>query len=133
MTTIFTRIIQGEIPGTFVYKDEACVAFMSINPMADGHVLVIPRDEVDHWVDLSPYIASHLFEVSHRISRALSVAFPCEKVGLIIAGYEVNHCHIHLIPTTNMGQLSFANAAASVERSTLEAHAEKITTALASL
>jgi histidine triad (HIT) family protein len=132
MTTIFTRIIQGEIPGTFVYKDEACVAFMSINPMADGHVLVIPRDEVDHWVDLSPYIASHLFEVSHRISRALSVAFPCEKVGLIIAGYEVNHCHIHLIPTTNMGQLSFANAAVSVERSTLEAHAEKIIAALAS-
>jgi len=133
MTTIFTRIIQGEIPGTFVYKDEACVAFMSINPMADGHVLVIPRDEVDHWIDLSPYIASHLFEVSHRISRALSVAFPCEKVGLIIAGYEVNHCHIHLIPTTNMGQLSFANAAASVERQTLEAHAAKITAALATL
>ena len=133
MTTIFTRIIQGEIPGTFVYKDEACVAFMSINPMADGHVLVVPRDEVDHWVDLSPYIASHLFEVSHRISRALSVAFPCEKVGLIIAGYEVNHCHIHLIPTTNMGQLSFANAATSVERSTLEAHAAKIIAALASL
>ena len=133
MTTIFTRIIQGEIPGTFVYKDEACVAFMSINPMADGHVLVVPRDEVDHWVDLSPYIASHLFEVSHRISRALSVAFPCEKVGLIIAGYEVNHCHIHLIPTTNMGQLSFANAATSVERSALEAHAEKIKAALATL
>ena len=133
MTTIFTRIIQGEIPGTFVYKDEACVAFMSINPMADGHVLVVPRDEVDHWVDLSPYIASHLFEVSHRISRALSIAFPCEKVGLIIAGYEVNHCHIHLIPTTNIGQLSFANAATSVERSALEAHAEKITAALATL
>ena len=133
MTTIFTRIIQGEIPGTFVYKDEACVAFMSINPMANGHVLVVPRDEVDHWVDLSPYIASHLFEVSHRISRALSIAFPCEKVGLIIAGYEVNHCHIHLIPTTNMGQLSFANAATSVERSALEAHAEKITAALATL
>ena len=133
MTTIFTRIIDGQIPGTFVHKDEACVAFMSINPMADGHVLVIPRDEVDHWVDLSPYIASHLFEVSHRISRALSVAFPCEKVGLIIAGYEVNHSHIHLIPTTHMGQLNFANAAASVERSTLEAHAEKIIAVLASL
>ena len=133
MTTIFTRIINGEIPGTFVHKDEACVAFMSINPMADGHVLVIPRDEVDHWVDLSPYIASHLFEVSHRISRALAIAFPCEKVGLIIAGYEVNHSHIHLIPTTHMGQLSFANAAASVERSALEEHAEKITAVLASL
>jgi diadenosine tetraphosphate (Ap4A) HIT family hydrolase len=130
MTTIFTRIIRGEIPGTFVYTDEACVAFMSINPMADGHVLVIPRDEVDHWVDLSPYMASHLFEVSHRISKALQQAFPCERVGLIIAGYEVNHCHIHLIPTNNMGQLSFANAAASVEREILEQHAERIISAL---
>lgn len=130
MTTIFTRIIRGEIPGTFVYKDEACVAFMSINPMADGHVLVIPRDEVDHWVDLSPYMATHLFEVSHRISKALQKAFPCERVGLIIAGYEVNHCHIHLIPTNNMSQLSFANAAASVDRATLENNAEKIISAL---
>jgi histidine triad (HIT) family protein len=130
MTTVFTRIIRGEIPGTFVYTDEACVAFMSINPMADGHVLVIPRDEVDHWVDLSPYMASHLFEVSHRISKALQKAFPCERVGLIIAGYEVNHCHIHLVPTNNMGQLSFANAAASVERTTLEINAERIISAL---
>jgi len=130
MTTIFTRIIRGEIPGTFVYKDEACVAFMSINPMADGHVLVIPRDEVDHWVDLSPYMATHLFEVSHRISKALQKAFPCERVGLIIAGYEVNHCHIHLIPTNNMSQLSFANAAASVDRETLENNTEKIISAL---
>ena len=130
MTTVFTRIIRGEIPGTFVYTDEACVAFMSINPMADGHVLVIPRDEVDHWVDLSPYMASHLFEVSHRISKALQKAFPCERVGLIIAGYEVNHCHIHLVPTNNMGQLSFANAAASVERTTLELNAERIISAL---
>lgn len=133
MTTIFTRIIRGEIPGTFVYEDEACVAFMSINPLADGHVLVVPKDEVDHWVDLSPYLSSHLFEVSHKISRALQRAFPCERIGLIIAGYEVNHCHIHLIPTENMGQLNFANAAASVERSTLEAHAEKIKRSLAAL
>ena len=130
MTTIFTRIIRREIPGTFVYTDEACVAFMSINPMADGHVLVIPRDEVDHWVDLSPYMASHLFEVSHRISKALQSAFPCERIGLIIAGYEVNHCHIHLIPTNTMSQLSFANAAASVDRSLLEEQAAKIIAAL---
>lgn len=131
MTTIFTRIIEGQIPATFVYKDEACVAFMSINPLADGHVLVIPRDEVDHWVDLSPYIASHLFEVSHRISRAISEAFPCTRVGLIIAGYEINHCHIHLIPTHTMDQLNFANAAPSVDRTVLESHAERLIQALA--
>ena len=132
MTTVFTRIINGDIPGTFVYRDEACVAFMSNNPMADGHVLVVPRDEVDHWVDLSPYLSTHLFEVSHRISRALQKAFPCERVGLIIAGYEVPHCHIHLIPTENMGQLSFANAAATVDRDVLEANARRIIDALES-
>ena len=133
MTTIFSRIIRGEIPGTFVYTDEACVAFMSINPLADGHVLVVPKDEVDHWVDLSPYLSSHLFEVSHKISRALQIAFPCERIGLIIAGYEVNHCHIHLIPTSDMSQLNFANAASSVERETLETNASKIKEALATL
>jgi histidine triad (HIT) family protein len=130
MSTIFTKIINGDIPGTFVHKDEACVAFMSINPMADGHLLVVPRDEVDHWVDLSPYLSAHLFEVSHRLSRALQKAFPCERVGLIIAGYEVPHCHIHLIPTDNMGQLSFANAASSVDRAVLESHAQRIIDAL---
>jgi len=133
MTTIFTRIIRGEIPGTFVYQDEACVAFMSINPLADGHVLVVPKDEVDHWVDLSPYLSTHLFEVSHKISRALQTAFPCERVGLIIAGYEVNHCHIHLVATTDMSQLNFANAAASVERETLENNASRIKQALENL
>jgi diadenosine tetraphosphate (Ap4A) HIT family hydrolase len=132
MTTIFTRIINGDIPGTFVYRDDKCVVFLSINPLADGHVLVVPIEEVDHWVDLSPSLSAHLFDVSHRISQALAKAFPCERVGLIIAGYEVNHCHIHLIPTQSMSQLNFANAAASVNREDLENHAARITKALAS-
>ena len=130
MTTIFTRIINREIPGTFVHEDEHCVAFMSINPLADGHLLVIPRQEVDHWVDLPPVLAAHLFAVSHRISLALTKAFPCERVGLIIAGYEVNHCHIHLVPTTDMRQLDFKNAAATVSRETLQANADAIIAAL---
>lgn len=131
MTTIFTRIINREIPGTFVHEDEHCVVFLSINPLADGHVLVVPREEVDHWVDLSPALATHLFSVSHRVADALRRAFPCERVGLIIAGYEVNHCHIHLVPTDDMSQLSFANAAGSIERATLEANAARIIAALA--
>ena len=131
MTTIFTRIINREIPGTFVHEDEHCVVFLSINPLADGHVLVVPREEIDHWVDLSPELAAHLFAVSHRVADALRRAFPCERVGLIIAGYEVNHCHIHLVPTNEMSQLSFANAAASIERTALEANAARIVAALA--
>lgn len=130
MTTVFTRIINREIPGTFVHEDDRCVAFLSINPLADGHVLVVPREEVDHWVDLSPALATHLFGVSHRVADALRRAFPCARVGLIIAGYEVNHCHIHLVPTDDMSQLSFANAAASVDRETLEANAARIISAL---
>ncbi len=130
MATLFTHIINGDIPGTFVYRDELCVVFLTINPLADGHVLVVPIEEVDHWVDLSPSLSQHLFAISHRISKAIQTAFPCERVGMIIAGYEVNHCHIHLIPTQNLGQFNFANAAASVKREDLEAHAERILAAL---
>ncbi|MEY4031433.1 MAG: hypothetical protein RL573_344, partial [Actinomycetota bacterium] len=89
-----------------------------------------PREEVDHWIDLDADLAAHLFEVSHRISRALSSAFPCERVGMIIAGYEVNHCHIHLVPTSDMSQLDFRNAARSIERQALEANAARIISAL---
>ena len=126
MPTIFTRIIEGSIPGTFVYRDDQCVVFMSINPIADGHVLVVPIEEVDHWVDLPPTLSAHLFAVSQRISLALQQAFPCERVGLIIAGYEIHHCHIHLIPTQSMADLNFANAAATVGRETLESHSALI-------
>ena len=126
MATVFTKIIDGDIPGTFVHRDERCVVFMSINPMAPGHALVVPIEQIDHWIDASPELAAHLFEVSHRIGRAQEAAFGCEKVGMIIAGYEVPHAHIHLVPTNSMSELSFANAAASVERDDLESWAEAI-------
>ena len=133
MPTIFTRIIAGEIPGTFVYRDDRCVAFLSINPLAHGHTLVVPIAEIDQWVDLSPDLAAHLFAVAHRIGRAQQHAFPCERVGLIIAGYEVPHTHLHVVPTEHMGQLNFANAAASASRDSLDSAADAIRTALAEL
>jgi histidine triad (HIT) family protein len=126
MPTIFTRIIDGDIPGTFVHRDEHCVVFMSINPLATGHALVVPIAEVDHWVDLEPALAAHLFEVAHRVGRAQRDAFGCDRVGLIIAGYEVPHTHLHVVPTNSMRQLDFANAAASVARDDLQAAAKAI-------
>ncbi|MEK7423436.1 MAG: HIT family protein [Actinomycetota bacterium] len=126
MATIFTRIIEGEIPGVFVHRDEQCVVFMSINPLAVGHALVVPIAEYDHWVDLPDQLAAHLFAVAHRIGRAQQRAFTCDRVGLIVAGYEVPHTHIHVIPTTDMGQLNFANAAAGVDADALEGAAEAI-------
>ena len=130
MPTIFTRIIDGQIPGTFIWKDDWCVVFMSINPMALGHALVVPREEVDHWVDASPELADHLFAVTRIIGVAQREAFGCDRVGVIIAGYEVPHTHIHVIPTMDMSQLSFANAALTIDRDLLEDSAEKIRVAL---
>lgn len=126
MATVFTMIINGDIPGTFLHRDEHCVVFMSINPMAPGHALVVPIEEVDHWIDLSEDLSAHLFAVAHRVAKAQERAFGCEKVGMIIAGYEVPHTHIHLVPTNDMSQLSFANAAASVDRDDLDAWATAI-------
>jgi histidine triad (HIT) family protein len=126
VATIFTRIIAGEIPGTFVHRDERCVAFMSINPIATGHTLVVPVLEVDHWIDLDDDDSAHLFAVAQRIGRAQQAVFDCERVGLIIAGFEVDHAHIHVIPMRSMADLSFANAAASVDRDELESAAAAI-------
>ena len=126
MPTVFTRIIDGEIPGTFVWRDEVCVAFLSINPMAPGHTLVLPIAEVDHWIDLEPPVAEHLFRVAHHIGRAQQRAFSPERVGLMIAGYEVPHTHLHVVPTRSMAELSFASAAAHVDRADLDRAAEAI-------
>lgn len=126
MSTIFTRIIAGEIPGTFVWRDDRCVAFMSINPIARGHVLVVPIDEVDHWLDAPADLVAHLFEVTRVVGLAQQAAFACERVGVIVAGYEVPHTHVHVIPTSSMADVSFANAAASVERDELESAAQAI-------
>jgi diadenosine tetraphosphate (Ap4A) HIT family hydrolase len=131
MPTIFTRIIRGEIPGTFVHRDDRCVAFMSINPLARGHALVVPIDEIDHWIDMPDELSAHVFAVARRIGRAQQAAFACDRVGLIVAGYEVPHAHVHVVPTRDMGQLDFANAAASVGRDDLESSAQAIRDALA--
>lgn len=130
VSTIFTKIIEGDIPGTFVHRDDRCVVFMSINPMAPGHALVVPIEEIDHWIDCSPELTAHLFEVAYRVGRAQQEAFRCEKVGVVVAGYEVPHTHIHVVPTNTMSELSFANAAASVDRDDLESWADAIRTHL---
>ncbi len=130
MPTIFTRIIEGEIPGTFVWRDDRCVAFMSINPLRAGHVLVVPRDEVDHWLDCPDDLRDHLMGVSRTIGRAIFEVYHPERVGLMIAGLEVPHLHIHLVPMDGVRDLDFANAAPSVERTALEEAAAEIRAAL---
>ena len=97
MPSIFSRIIAGELPGRFVWKDERAVAFLSIAPMMPGHTLVVPREEVDHWIDLEPTLAAHLIVVAQTIARAHEQVYRPLKVGLLIAGLEVPHTHLHVI------------------------------------
>jgi len=129
VATIFTRIINGDIPGTFVHRDELCVAFMDINPINTGHVLVVPLVEVDHWLDLDEATTTHLVTVAKRIGEAQKAAFGCERVGLMIAGFDVPHTHLHVVPMESMAHLSFANASPA-DMATLPATAERITSHL---
>ena len=111
MPSVFSLIIDGQIPGEVVWRDEHCVAFLSINPLATGHTLVVPRAEVDHWIDLDPDLAAHLMSVAHRIGRVQQAVFRPARVGLVVAGFEVPHAHLHVVPISGMDDLDFSNAA----------------------
>ena len=130
MATVFTKIINGELPGHFVWRDDQCVAIMSINPITRGHALVIPRQETDHWLDLPPELNAHMMQVSQQLAAAQQQAFEPERVGLMIVGFEVPHVHIHVLPVNSMADFSFANAADQVEPDELAAAAEAIVAAL---
>src|SRR4030095_713650 len=110
MATLFTKIIEGEIPGRLVWRDDRAVVFLTIAPIANGHVLVVPVEEVDHWIDLDAELASPLMEVARQGGRAPMGGFSPARIGMIIAGLEVPHCHLHLIPIESEADLSFARA-----------------------
>ncbi len=110
MASIFSRIIAGEIPGRFVWRDDVCVVMVDIRPLAHGHVMVIPIEEVDHWVDLSLAVVQHLTGVAHTVAAAQMAVFSPPRIGLMIAGFEVPHTHLHVVPMGSMAELDFRNA-----------------------
>ena len=130
MASVFTMIIDGDLPARFVWKDDRCVAFLSINPLTDGHVLVVPRQEVDHWIDADGALLAHLMRVSHIIGEALQQAYRPAKVGMMIAGLEVPHLHIHLAPINGLNDLNFANADPNPVPEQLDRAADKVRAAL---
>ncbi len=130
MATLFTRILSGEIPGRFVWRDDQCAVFLTIAPIRPGHVLVVPFEEVDHWVDLAPALAAHLMTVSQTVARAQQEAFGPERIGLIIAGLEVPHTHIHLVPIESEADLDFGRADQDPEPSVLDDAAHRLRAAL---
>jgi len=132
MASVFTQIIEGNIPGHFVWKDELAVAIMTIQPVRPGHLLVIPREEIDHWDDVPPEALAHLMLVSQKITKGLKQAYPATRVGMLIAGLEVPHTHIHLTPLDSMMDIDLGKARMAEQADLAEA-AAKIRAALVDL
>jgi histidine triad (HIT) family protein len=107
--SIFSRIIDGELPGRFVWKDESCVVFLSNRPLRPGHALVVPRAEVDHWIDLEAGLLAHLTETAQAVGKAQLAGFKPVRIGIMVAGLEVPHCHIHVVPIRGVHDLDFGN------------------------
>ena len=133
MPSVFSLIIVGDIPAHFVWKDDLTVAFLSINPLRPGHVLVVPREEIDHWLDVPKPLRDALMDTAQAVGSALQKAYQPAKVGLMLAGLEVPHCHIHLVPIDEVNDLDFGNADPSPDPASLAAAAETVRKALREL
>lgn len=130
MSTVFTKIISGELPGRFVWEDNTCVAFLSIAPLTYGHTLVVPRTEIDKWTEADGDLVAHLSRVAHRIGKAQVEAFSSARAGMAIAGFEVPHLHIHVWPSNSLEDHNFANAMTEPDQEAMDVAAEKLRVAL---
>ena len=108
MSSIFSKIISGEIPCHKVAENEHCLAFLDIMPLVEGHVLVIPKKEVDYIFDLDMETYRQLWEFARLVSPAIRHAIPCKRIGVAVIGLEVPHAHIHLVPMQHVGDLNFS-------------------------
>ena len=126
MATIFTKIINREIPGHIVAEDDHYVAFLDINPLVKGHTLVIPKKEVNYIFDLDDQTLAGLNLFAKRVAKAIEKVVPCSRIGVTVIGLEVPHAHIHLIPISRMADMNFANPKMNPSQDELKETAEKI-------
>lgn len=126
MSTIFSKIISGEIPCYKVAENDTFLAFLDINPLQKGHVLVIPKIEIDYIFDLDDSILGDLFIFSKVVAKKIKNAFPCEKIGVSVIGLEVPHAHIHLVPMNKMNDMNFSNTKLNLSEDELRSCAESI-------
>jgi histidine triad (HIT) family protein len=120
MASIFSKIIDGQIPSRMLWEDDVCVSFLDVRPLTAGHALIVPRQETDLWTDLGASTAGHLTEVAHAIGRAQMTVFSPARIGLVIAGFEVPHTHMHVVPINGMGELDFVNANPNPDQAELD-------------
>ncbi|MCF2706344.1 HIT family protein [Arcanobacterium haemolyticum] len=131
--SVFSKIISGEFSGRFAYADERCAVFATIEPHAHGHLLVVPRQEVDKITDLPEELVGHLMRVAHRIGRAQERAFPGRRAMYVVAGLGVPHTHIHVIPAQSESDLNFANAMHDLPGDVLDSDVKAVRSALVDL
>lgn len=133
MASIFTKIINREIPGRFVYEDDDVVAFLTIEPMTQGHTLVVPRAEIDQWQNVDAAAFARVMEVSQLIGKAVTKAFSADRAGVIIAGLEVPHLHVHVFPARDLSDFGFAHVDRNPSPESLDEAQAKIKAALAQM
>lgn len=110
MSTVFSKIISGEIPGRIVYQDDTVAAFLTIEPVAYGHTLVVPVEEIDKWTDIPAELWAHMNDVAQKIGKVIVDEFDAERAGYLIAGFEVPHAHIHVFPANDMSGYTLSSA-----------------------
>jgi histidine triad (HIT) family protein len=130
MPSIFTRIINREIPGHIVAEDDRYIAFLDINPLVVGHTLVVPKQEVDFIFDLDDDTLAGLNVFAKKVAHAIRKSVPCKRIGVAVIGLEVPHTHVHLVPMNTMGDLNFTRPKLSPSKGELETVAKKIKEAL---
>lgn len=126
MASVFTKIINGELPSYKIAEDDKCFAFLDISPLADGHTLVVPKQEIDYVFDIDDELYTHLYLFAKKVAKAIKQAVDCEKVGMAVIGLDVRHAHIHLVPLKEVGDLNFAKEKLSLPAEQMKATAEKI-------
>ena len=126
MASIFTRIINGEIPCHKIAEDEHHLAFLDINPLAKGHTLAIPRKEIDYLYDLDDETLSGLMLFSKKVAKAIEQTIPCERIGVTVIGLEVPHAHVHLIPINSVTDMNFEKPKLKIDHPELAQIAEQI-------
>lgn len=126
MSTLFTKIINGEIPARFVWKDEDVTAFLTIAPITQGHVMVVPREEVDSWTEASPELLAKVMDVAQKIGKVQETVFNAERVGVLIEGFEINHLHVHVWPAYSVADFEVHNVDRNPDPSVMDASANKL-------
>jgi histidine triad (HIT) family protein len=129
MPSIFSRIINGEIPAWKVAESERFLAFLDVNPLAKGHTLIVPKIETDYFFDLSDEEISGIMLFSKKVASALRSTLPCLRIGMSVIGLEVPHAHVHLVPLNSMGDINFSNSRLNLSAEEMEAIAASIRSA----